>query len=66
MNKFVQGSELNASLEKLIKNAESILLLISPYIKLHSRIRDQLKLKKTTQISKYPLFMESLKMELTS
>lgn len=46
MNKFVQGSELNFALERLIKNAEHTLLLISPYIKLHSRIRDQLKLKK--------------------
>lgn len=46
MNKFVQGSELNFALERLIKNANETLLLISPYIKLHSRIRDQLKLKK--------------------
>ncbi|WP_131539623.1 phospholipase D family protein [Pedobacter nototheniae] len=46
MTKFVKGSELNAALEKIINKAQSILLLISPFIKLHSRIRDELKLKK--------------------
>lgn len=46
MNKFVQGSELNATLEKIIKKAELTLVLISPYIKLHSRVKDELKLKK--------------------
>ena len=45
MAKFLQGSALNAALEKIIKEAELSLMLISPYIKLHSRIKDQLKLK---------------------
>jgi len=46
MTKFVQGSELNATLEKIIKKAESTLVLVSPYIKLHSRVKDGLKPKK--------------------
>lgn len=45
MAKFLQGSALNAALERIIKEAEESLMLISPYIKLHSRIKDQLKLK---------------------
>jgi len=45
MTKFVQGSELNAALESLIKHADEILFLVSPFIKLHNRIKDQLKLK---------------------
>lgn len=46
MARFVQGDALNASLINLIRNADEFLYLISPYIKLHSRIEDQLKLKK--------------------
>lgn len=46
MARFVAGDALNASLINLIKNADEFLYLISPYIKLHSRIEDQLKLKK--------------------
>ncbi|HEY0667757.1 MAG TPA: phospholipase D family protein [Sphingobacteriaceae bacterium] len=37
---------MNVALTDLIRNADEYLYLISPYIKLHSRIKDQLKLKK--------------------
>jgi hypothetical protein len=45
MAKFLKGNELNSELEKIIDNAEEELLLISPYVKLHSRIKDSLKAK---------------------
>lgn len=48
MARFVEGNLLNAALEDLIRNADEYLFLISPYIKLHSRIKDQLKLKKAS------------------
>lgn len=47
MSKFKSGSALNAQLEELIKNADDFLWLISPYIKLHQRIKAQLNLKKS-------------------
>jgi phosphatidylserine/phosphatidylglycerophosphate/cardiolipin synthase-like enzyme len=47
MPRFVEGDKLNAALIDLIKNADEYLFLISPYIKLHSRIKDQLKLKRS-------------------
>lgn len=43
MAKFVTGNDLNAELSKIFKEAESELYLISPYIKLHNRIKDELK-----------------------
>ncbi len=46
MAQFVEGSQLNVELENLIRNASKYLYLISPYIKLHDRIKDQLKLKR--------------------
>ena len=45
---FLKGSELNVALERLIKEADQCLFLISPYIKLHSRIKDELKHKKSS------------------
>lgn len=45
MAKFLQGSALNAALERIIEEAQESLMLISPYIKLHTRVKDQLKLK---------------------
>ena len=45
MAKFIEGSTLNVVIEDLIRNADDCLYLISPYIKLHSRIKDVLKLK---------------------
>lgn len=47
MPRFCQGDKLNAALIDLIDNADEYLYLISPYIKLHSRIKDRLKLKKS-------------------
>jgi len=46
MAEFVEGSLLNLRLEELIKEAESHIILISPFIKLHPQIRDLLKSKK--------------------
>lgn len=46
MATFLQGSELNSEIEKLIKNSNTELILISPYIKLHDRFKDELKSKK--------------------
>jgi len=47
MAEFKSGSALNAQLEEIINKAEEYLLLISPYIKLHSRIKSELKQKIT-------------------
>lgn len=47
MAKFIHGSELSVCIEKMIANADQFLYLISPYIKLHDRIRDELKRKKS-------------------
>ncbi len=46
MAEFLTASELNLALEKLIKEAEVELILISPYIKLHDRLKDELKKKR--------------------
>jgi len=37
MTRFIYGNELNASLERLLETAETSLILVSPYIKLHDR-----------------------------
>ena len=47
MAQFVEGNNLNTTLENIIRNADEYLFLISPYIKLHDRIKDQLKLKRS-------------------
>ncbi|OFX25213.1 MAG: hypothetical protein A2033_01860 [Bacteroidetes bacterium GWA2_31_9] len=46
MAKFLTGNELNSELEKIFELAESNLILISPYIKLHERYASTLKAKK--------------------
>lgn len=46
MAKFVKGNQLNAELEKIFEKAEEQLVIISPFIKLHSRFIDVLKSKK--------------------
>ena len=46
MASFIKGTELNLALEDLIKNADEFLWFISPYIKLHDRIKDEVKRKK--------------------
>lgn len=43
---FIEGSKLNGEIEELFDKAEKNLILISPFIKLHSRILDALKTKK--------------------
>jgi hypothetical protein len=46
MARFLQGSGLNAEIENLFKNANSQIVLISPFIKLHERYRAVLLDKK--------------------
>lgn len=46
MSKLIDGSKLNSEIIDLFNNAEKELIIISPYIKLHSRIKDSLKLRK--------------------
>lgn len=46
MAKFISGSDLNSIIEKIFKNSESTIIIVSPFIKLHSRIVDILKSKK--------------------
>ncbi|MCO6500473.1 MAG: phospholipase D family protein [Vicingus serpentipes] len=46
MAEFVKGNQLNAELEKIFERAEEQLVIISPFIKLHSRFVDVLKSKK--------------------
>jgi hypothetical protein len=45
MAKFIQGDELNLEIQRIIGDATEFLMLISPYIKLHPRLRDSLKSK---------------------
>lgn len=42
MSKFLKGNELNSELEKVFENAESQIILVSPYIKLHDRYKSVL------------------------
>lgn len=42
MAKFLSGNALNAALEKILDTAQERLILISPYIKLHSRVKSSL------------------------
>lgn len=46
MAEFVKGNQLNAALEKIFEDAEMELVIVSPFIKLHSRFIDVLKSKK--------------------
>lgn len=43
MAELLKDSQLVSAIEELIDNADNFLWLISPYIKLHDRIRDKLK-----------------------
>lgn len=45
MSEFITENELNAKLSRIFENAEFELLIISPYIKLHDRIKSILKSK---------------------
>ncbi len=42
MAKFLKGNELNAELEKIFESARGVIILISPYIKLHERYKSSL------------------------
>jgi hypothetical protein len=46
MAQFLKGNQLNAQLERIFDEAQAELILISPYIKIHSRFRDILRSKK--------------------
>src|SRR3954453_15925211 len=43
MAQLLKDSQLLSSIEELIDNADDFLYLISPYIKLHDRIKDRLR-----------------------
>lgn len=43
MSKFLHGHALNASIERIIQEAESQLILVSPFIKLNHRYLDELE-----------------------
>lgn len=45
MAKFLKGNDLNAELERVFENAESQIILVSPYIKLHDRYKSALLTK---------------------
>ena len=45
MANFLTGDELNSEIGKIIERAEEELIIISPFIKLHGRTKDKLKLK---------------------
>lgn len=45
MAEFLYGIELNNEINQLIRDAELSLILISPYIKLHPDLKDELKFK---------------------
>lgn len=46
MAKFLKGNALNAAIEEIFDNCEKQLLVVSPFIKLHSRFINALKAKK--------------------
>lgn len=45
MAKFLEGNKLNVELENILENAEEILILITPFIRLHDRYASILKTK---------------------
>lgn len=45
MSRFIYGSELNHCLIRLVKEAELSLIILSPFIKLHPDLKDELKAK---------------------
>ena len=45
MAKFLKGDDLNAEIGKIFENAKERLILISPFIKLHHRLYDELRSK---------------------
>jgi phosphatidylserine/phosphatidylglycerophosphate/cardiolipin synthase-like enzyme len=59
MAKFLNDTALNAALANLITNAEGFLLLVSPYIKLHGKMKDLLKVKREQGIHLVVIFGKS-------
>lgn len=49
MAEFLKSSQINLVLEEMIRDAERVLIFISPYIKLHDRLKDELKRKKENE-----------------
>jgi len=49
MGKIIYGTELNNEITNIIKNSENQLVIISPYIKLHSRLKDELNSKQNKE-----------------
>ena len=51
MARFLKGNAIGAEIEKLIQEATLDIFLISPYIKLHNRIKSELRdLKKDPRL----------------
>lgn len=50
MASFIYGTEISLALEQLIVSAEEYLWFISPYIKLHDRIKTELKKRKDDEL----------------
>src|SRR5690606_31229086 len=46
MTEFLKGNHLNSKLDDILENAGTMLILISPFIKFHSRIKEILSTKK--------------------
>lgn len=46
MAEFLKGNHLNSKLDEILEKAENNIILISPFIKFHSRVRDILNTKK--------------------
>jgi hypothetical protein len=46
MAEFLSGGDVGNKIENIIRDAQEELFLVSPYIKLHSRLKDQLRNKK--------------------
>jgi hypothetical protein len=45
MAKFFQETELNLEIENIFRDASALIIIVSPFIKLHQRLKDILKIK---------------------
>ena len=61
MAEFLKDSQLTTAIEDLIDKADEFLCLISPYIKLHDRIKDRLRLQKNNPVFTSLLFLAKTK-----
>ena len=62
---FLEGTSLNLAVEEIFNEAQTELLIISPFIKLHHRLRDQLKDKLQDHKLKIILLVGKNEKELT-